>query len=140
MAWRTAFLDRIEALSRVDGYREAKQFLIKPATRPTANNELTAKKVITAKEIEHGWRIRLKIAKSKGLTPIPGVEHLVGSLHRFPQNALFTCESYVNERVGIAYFWFSEDTGAPLGFIVGRWTALPTIEQLAEWGLNPIAP
>jgi len=73
---------------------------------------------VTVKQADHAWGTRLELARTKGLQPMPGCEHLVSTLNKLPAETIL--EVVILEGQGkLGAFWFVEQTGDPVGFIVG---------------------
>lgn len=111
-----AILERIRSLREVEGFAAAQAFLRDPQTHPHQGG--TGGRV-TVKQIDHAWRTRLEIARGKGVRPVPGCEHLVSELNKLPGETVLDTFIFEHED-GLGAFWFVEQTGEPVGFVVGE--------------------
>lgn len=114
MQTAAAILESISTLSSVDGYSNAVTLLNHPEAR--LQSEFSDRGV-TVGTIDPVWRSRLQIALDRGFEPAAGLQFLVQSFDRMnPDTVLHVASVETEHQAGS--FWFAEQTGSPVGFVV----------------------
>jgi hypothetical protein len=114
-----SILESLQPLSTVEGYSAAKTFLLTPGTRL---HQSGSDGRVTAKETHDIWRFRFERAQNGIIRPIPGLEYLVGALGSLPGETILKGIIFENDGA-ISAFWFDDQIGSPVGFVVCERTA-----------------
>lgn len=114
-----SLLERLQPLSMVEGYAEAEAFLSKPGTHL---HDSGSDGRVTAKRIRFVWDYRFERAQKGIIRPIPGLAHLVGALRSLPDDTVLRAVIFENGDA-INAFWFDDQTGSLVGFVVIEPTA-----------------
>ena len=112
-------LEWLQPLSTVEGYTAAEAFLQKPGTRL---HESGGDSRVTVKQTRDIWSHRLDRVQKGIIQPIPGLEHLVSSLQCLPSDTIIKGIIFENEGA-IGVYWFDNQIGSPVGFVVCERTA-----------------
>ena len=107
-------LERLQPLSTVEGYVEAKAFLRRPGT---CLHESGDDGRVVVERIRFVWGYRFERSQSGIIQPIPGLAHFVEVLRASPDDNVLEGIIFENEKA-ISAFWFDEQTGSPIGFVV----------------------
>lgn len=112
-------LKRLQPLSAVEGYAEAKAFLERPGTQL---HESGGDGRVIVKRIRFVWSYRFERSQNGIIQHIPGLAHFVGALQMLPDAAMLKGVIFENDK-SISAFWFDDQTGSPIGFVVCEGTA-----------------
>lgn len=119
-------LESLQFFSTIEGYSAAEAFLRRPGT---LFHESGGGGRVTAKQIRFVWGYRFERAQKGIIQPIPGLEHLVGALRSMPDHTFLKSVIFENDGA-ISAFWFDDQTGFPVGFVVCERTAAMEPMQL----------
>jgi hypothetical protein len=111
-----SILERIDLLRDVPGYARIRDFLRQPTTKYYNGGGSNR---VSVKQVDHAWGTRLMIARSKGLPPAIGSEHLVATISDLPKTEMLESVIFASEEE-LAAFWFIEANGFPVGFVLAE--------------------
>ena len=107
-------LEKLQPLSKVEGFSAASAFLQASGTR---RHEGGSDGRVTVKQTRDIWGYRFERAKKGVIRPIPGLEHLVGALSSLPADTILKSVIFENGK-SVSVFWFDDQITSPIGFVV----------------------